>query len=388
MVEESKFKCPLCDSSISKSKYYEVVRISEANLKKEEELKKQLLTAKQDKDKLELERKKLAKEQTELKKKFEIEFEKQKSIWIKKAQEDANKLARKDLERLTKENVELLKKHKQEVILAKKQALDEGMEKQKKKFETTNKMLEQKVKELGLKDERIKELQKQLKEGKTPQDAGHDFENELVKELQNKFPQDRIEHHGKGGDIHHYIICEKKEIALIVYECKKTEKFSKDYITQIKNDVIKNEATYGILVTFACDNKHPHFWVENDILIIHPYGAPYLAEVLRKSLIQLYSIKLSDRELDERAKKLLGYIKSNKFRNSIKDNIIRTKELNELLEREMKFHTILWGKRQNHYSVIAKQSKEIEDDSKQIVGENLGEESLEQPLIKLTVQKR
>ena len=87
MVEESKFKCPLCDSSISKSKYYEVVRISEANLKKEEELKKQLLTAKQDKDKLELERKKLAKEQTELKKKFEIEFEKQKSIWIKKAQE-------------------------------------------------------------------------------------------------------------------------------------------------------------------------------------------------------------------------------------------------------------------------------------------------------------
>ncbi len=355
MIEGSNFKCPLCDSFLTESKYYEVVRISEEKKKIENELKKQLTIAKNDREKLELEKKKLAKDQIELKKKLETEFEKQKSLLIKKAQE-------------------------------------EGIAKQKKKFETTSKILEKKVKELeiasNLKNEQIKELQKQLKEGRTPQDAGLDFENELVKELQNKFSNDRIEHHGKRGDIHHYILCEGKEIALIVYECKKTQEFNKNYIIQIKNDVIKNNANYGILVTFACDKKHPQFWVENDVLIVHPYGAPYIAEVLRKNLIQLYSTRLNDKELNERSKKLLEYIKSNKFRNSVKDNIIRTKELYDLLKREVEYHRTLWEKRTEHYNAISQQSKEIEIDSKNIIGENLGEKILEQPVMELMPLKK
>ncbi len=330
----------------------------------------------------------MAKDQIELKKKLETKFEKQKSLLIKRAQEEANKLARKDVEKLTKEKIELLKKQKQEITLAKKQALEEGIEKQKKKFETTNKLLEQKVKELGLKDERIKELQKQLKEGRTPQDAGRDFEIELVETLKQKFPNDRIEHPKNVGDILHYIVCEGKEIGNIVYECKKTEKFNKNYITQIKNDVIKREANYGVLVTFAFDEKQSQFRVEKDILIVHPYGAPYLAEVLRKSLIQLYSLKLSDKELSERAKRLLEYIKGNKFRNSVKDTITRAKELYELLNKEVESHKTLWEKRHAHYNAITQQSKEIEEDSKNIVGENLGEGSLEQPLINLNPRKK
>ena len=224
------------------------------------------------------------------------------------------------------------------------------------------------------KSKMIKDLKEQLKKGSTPQLEGINLEHELVKELQNKFPHDRIEHHGQTGDILHYVVCEGKEIALIVYECKKTATFKKDYIVQIKNDVIKRNANYGVLVTLAHDKKQSQFWVEKDILIVHPYGAPYIAEVLRKSLIQLYSLKLSDKELSERAKKLLEYIKSNKFRNSVKDNIIRAKELYDLLKLEVEYHKTCWEKRHEHYTSITKQSQQIEEDSKKIVGEDLGEE--------------
>jgi hypothetical protein len=395
MNEEEKklFKCPLCESILSENKYYQIIGAWDDKKKVEEELKKQLSIAKNEKEKLEAEKKKLAKDKLELKKNLEADFEKQKSILIKKAQEDANKLARKDVEKLTKEKAELIKEQKQKIALATKQALEEGIEKQKKKFEVTNKILEKRVNELDktskAKDEQIKELQKRLKEGRTPQDAGHDFENELVQELKQKFPQDRIEHHGQGGDILHYVVCEGKEIASIVYECKKTETFNKEYINQIKDDVIKRNANYGILVTFAEDKKHPHFWVEKDILIVHPYGAPYLAEVLRKSLIQLYSMKLNDKEISDRAKKLLEYIKGNKFRNSVKDNIIRTRELYELLNKEMEYHKTLWEKRHKHYNAIAQQSKEIEDDSKNILGENLGEElNLSDNLLEIKSKKK
>ena len=314
--------------------------------------------------------------------------QKREYLELRKKDLEAGKIKEKEFLALKKEKEDIIKQKKKEILEATKKAHDEGVEKQKKRFEQVNKILEKKVSEISIKDKQIKELQEQLKKGSTPQLEGIILEVELVKELKNKFPHDKIEHHGKGGDIHHYVVCEGKEIAMIVYECKKTQKFNKSYITQIKNDVIKNNANYGVLVTLACDKKQSQFWVEKDILIVHPFGAPYIAEVLRKSLIQLYSLKLSDKELGERAKKLLEYIKSNKFRNSVKDNIVRAKELYELLNKEVEYHKTLWEKRHEHYNAIAQQSKKIEEDSKQIVGEDLGDEVLEQPLMELKPRKK
>ena len=417
MVEESKFKCPLCSSSLTESRYYEIVGVWEEKKKFEKELKQKIESVKKEQEKL-------IKEKEEIKKKFEIEKktaiekaiktaeltaqknaqkellaikkanlevlmkQKREYLELRKKDLEAGKIKEKEFLALKKEKEDIIKQKKKEILEATKKAHDEGVEKQKKRFEQVNKILEKKVSEISIKDKQIKELQEQLKKGSTPQLEGIILEVELVKELKNKFPHDKIEHHGKGGDIHHYVVCEGKEIALIVYECKKTQKFNKSYITQIKNDVIKNNANYGVLVTLACDKKQSQFWVEKDILIVHPFGAPYIAEVLRKSLIQLYSLKLSDKELGERAKKLLEYIKSNKFRNSVKDNIVRAKELYELLNKEVEYHKTLWEKRHEHYNAIAQQSKKIEEDSKQIVGEDLGEEDLEQPLVELKPRKK
>ncbi len=383
-MEENKFKCPICNSVLTESKYYEVVgvleeRKLEERKKFENELKKQLAIVKQAKDKLEQEKKniekKLLKEKEEIKKKFEIQFEKQKTLLIKKTQDEVRKLAKKDIDNLNKEKLEIQKKLKLEVSKTRKEFLAKGKEQEKRRSERFAHSLKLKTDDWKRALEKIKELKEQLRKGTTPQLEGINLERELIKELKNKFPHDRIEHYGQAGDVLHYIICEGREIALIVYECKKTQKFNKKYIIQIKNDVIKRNANYGVLITIASDKKQSQFWVEKDILIVHPYGAPYIAEVLRKSLIQLYSLKLSDKELNERAKKLLGYIKSNKFRNSVKDNIVRAKELYELLNREVEYHKNIWEKRQEHYTTIAKQSQEIEEDSKKIVGEDLGEET-------------
>ncbi len=364
------FKCPLCSSVLTESRYYEIVGVWEAKKKFEEELKNKIEIVKKEQIKLQ---NKLIKERENLKKKFELE----KMREINKIKVIEKKLAQKELLKLKSKNREIIKKQKRELIESKKEAVNEGKLKEKKRADRLSEMLQKRMVDIEEKTKMIKELKEQLKKGTTPQLEGINLERELVKELKNKFPHDRVEHHGKGGDIHHYIICEGKEIALIVYECKKTQKFSKDYINQIKNDVIKNNANYGVLVTLASDKKQSQFWVENDILIVHPFGAPYIAEVLRKSLIQLYSLKLSDKELNERAKKLLEYIKSNKFRNSVKDNIHRSRELHELLNKEIEYHNTLWKKRDEHYNIIAKQSKDIEEESKAIVGEDLGENSIE-----------
>lgn len=305
-MSDKKFKCPLCDSDIAESKYYEVLRISDERKKYEEGLKKQLSSL----------------------------------------EKDINK--------------------------AKKEGVEKGIQKQKKRYEQVSKLYLGAQKRLDEKENEVKKLREEIKKGTTPQLEGINLEHELVKELRHKFPGDRIEHHGQGGDILHYVILERKEIALIVYECKKTKAHSKSHVTQIKNDVIKHKAHYGILVTSASSKNKSGFWTERDILIVHPWGAPHLAEILRRSLIQLHSLKLSDKELDERAKKLIEYIKSNKFRNSIRDNINRTKELNDILKREVEYLGNSWKQRAKHYNTIAQQSKDIEEESKTIIGEDTG----------------
>ena len=368
---EKQFKCPICDSSLSESKYYEVIGVEEEKKKFEANLKKQLEEAQKNKEKLLKEKKeiqqKLIQEKIIIKKKFETQFEKQKADIFKKAQEEAKKIAKKDLDKLNKEKLELQLKNKKDLIKIKKEAIEQGKKHEKGRADRISKMLEGKMQNLENANKTIKELKEQLKKGTTPQVEGLNLEEELVKELKNKFPQDYIKHKGHGGDILHHVIYNSKKIGLIVYECKKTQKFQKDYIKQIKNDVAKRNATYGVLVTTASEKNKAGFWVDNDILIVHPYGTIYIAEVLRKWITDLYSLELDKKELSECAKKLLEYIKSDNFKNCVKDNIHRTRELNEILKKEVTAHKNSWEKRIQHYSSISKNSKNIEIDSSAIL---------------------
>jgi len=385
---EIKFECPLCKSSLSKSRYYEIVGVWEEKKKFEKDLQKQLDVAKQIKEKALKEKKeiqeKLTKEKVELKK----QFEKQKAEILKKAQEEAKTLAKKDID---KAKLEIEKKARNELKKAEKEFLARGKEHEKKRMEKMNKMLDGKVNELQTANKMIKELNEQIKKGTTPQMEGLNFEEELVKELKAKFPEDDIQHKGHAGDILHYIMYKNKQIGLIVYECKKTQKFQNSYISQIKADVAKREATYGVLVTDAPEKDKAGFWVKDDILIVHPFGTIYIAEVIRKWIISLYAMKLSEVEMSECAKKLLEYIKGNKFKNSVRDTIDRIRQLNELLNKEMTTHKNLWEKRHKHYNYIHNHASSIERDSLSIIrneGDKLEEIREEEPKIELLVSKR
>ena len=54
----------------------------------------------------------------------------------------------------------------------------------------------------------------------------------------------------------------------------------------------------------------------------------------------------------------------------------------------MEYHKTNWEKRHEHYNAIANQSKQIDEDSKKIVGEDLGDEAIEVPLIEINSKKR
>jgi hypothetical protein len=334
----------------------------------------------------------------ETKKKFQEEQKKQ--LELLKAQrakmtkdvEDLKKKAEKDKQlAIQKAKQEAKKEFKADVQKAKKEGLQEGMTKQMKRIEATNKLLQKSLNEIGLKDKQIKELQEQIKKGTTPQIEGLELEKKLVEELQRKFPNDEVIHYGHQGDIFHKIKHNGELVGSILYECKKTKKYDKKFIKQVKEDMATRNATYGVLLTYAFDKGNAGFKTEEGIIVIHPYGTIHLAEFLRKKLIELHSLKLTKSELAEHAKKLWDYVKSSKFKNSIQDSIYRTRQLMELLEKEKSVHERMWEMRNEHYNKIHENTASVEKDSSIIMNEKETDEmqpELQNELIFLPRKKK
>lgn len=299
-----KHKCPLCGSLLTEVKFYQIVKMWDAKAEAEQKIKKQLQEA-------ERQKKEIIARQKETMRKLEIE----------------KRLAIKD-------------------------GIEKGKQKEKSRADRLSKLVNRQSEDLQHATKKIKELEKHLKEGTTPQTAGHDFEKELVKQLEKEFPTDKIEHYGKGGDIFHRVVFKSKEVGSILYECKKTTKFLPEYVHQTKRAISTRNATYGVLVTFATRKNAQGFFVDNDIIVVHPFGTVHIAQVLRNALLEMHSLKLDHKQLEERSQNLMNFIKSDDFKNSVDNTIYRTQELAKILLQEHKDHLKNWEKRFQHYNGI------------------------------------
>lgn len=314
-----KFKCPLCGSMLTEIKYYEIVGVWDEKARAQKEIKKELAEAKRQQQLL------IAKQKAEMKK-----FEREKRLAIK-------------------------------------DGIEKGKQKEKSRADKLSQLVQKQTADLQNAQKKIRELEKHLKEGTTPQTAGLDFEKELVRQLQKEFPNDKIEHHGKAGDIYHRVFFKSKEIGSILYECKKTTKFNPEYVHQTKRAISIRNATYGILVTFATRKNSQGFFVENDIIVVHPYGTIHIAQVLRNALIEMYSLKLNHKQLEERSQNLMNFIKSDDFKNSLDNTIYRTQELAKMLVAEHKEHMKTWEKRFHHYNGIHTNTSQLQIATKNIL---------------------
>jgi hypothetical protein len=299
-MPKGKKNCPLCGSALTPEKYLEIVGVWQERKRLENSLKVEL-------HRLQNERAALREE---------------------------NKKMRREMKRVARE------------------AALKGAAKEKRRADRLSISIQGKTQQIQFLSKKVKELQEQLKRGTTPQIEGLNFERELVKDLQKNFPHDRVEHHGKGGDILLCIFHRGKQVGCIVFECKLTSNFSAAYVVQTKRAVGERMATYGILVTLASKKGTAGFWVDNDVIVVHPFGAVHVAGVLRQSILDICATRMSTQEADRRAAALMDYIKSDHFKNLVGDTIFRTLELYGLLKKEFAGHKKMWKRRFDHYRQI------------------------------------
>jgi hypothetical protein len=232
-------------------------------------------------------------------------------------------------------------------------------EKVKQKLGAAAERLQIKNRQLGEVREELREVKEQLKKETTPQIEGLLDELELTKELHKHFPEDKVEHHGKGGDVLQYVNHNGEQAGVLVYECKRVKKYSSAYVSQASDAKEKRKADFAILVTTKMKKDAQGFYVQNGVMVVHPAGVLSLAGVLRVQVIRIAEMKLGQVQRSKAVKLTLEYLEGPEFANSMDAVIQECLGLRKELMDEIEKHKAVWKRRYSSYSKIWEQASTV-----------------------------
>jgi len=215
----------------------------------------------------------------------------------------------------------------------------------------------------GLKadNEKLRNRIRQIEKGTTPQTEGLEFEEKLAARLKREFPEDDIQHKGKGGDILHTVKFNKEPAGIIIYECKRTPKIQSQHIRQAHLAKQSREADFAVLVTTGQKRGFSGFAHINGVLVVSPLGSIPLASLLRGHFREMMKAKIPKDKRAIIAQQLMKYIESPQFKNPIEEVVQLTSGLQDMIKEEAKGHFRIWKKRGDHYQRIQWDSLQIQN---------------------------
>lgn len=247
-------------------------------------------------------------------------------------------------------------------------------------FHTTLSQMRTKDKQLRKQADQIKDLQHQLERRTTPQLEGLLYEDALAKELKKRFPEDRVQHTGKGGDVIQNVMREKQRAGTIVYECKRVKHYSSKHVKQAAEAKRKRGADFAVLVTNAMKRGTQGFFVQRGVIVVHATGVLSLVPILRHQIVQIAGMKLGRKERDKAIKLVLDYLEGPEFTNSMDTIIQESISVCKELMDEVKKHAVVWRKRYAAYKKIYEEATTVKSTSKDLLSKEPKHKIEKEPL--------
>jgi hypothetical protein len=207
--------------------------------------------------------------------------------------------------------------------------------------------------------QRITNLEKQLKNQTTPQLEGLLYEDNLLEALKKEFPEDKFEHPGKGGDLLHFILKDGERVGVIVYECKKVLHWNSSHLEQAAQAKLQRKADYAVLVTNAQKKGSGGIFVERGVVVVGPGGAIAMAGILRGQITRIAELKLTKAQREDAIEKTLEYLQGPEFKNALEVVIRKTKEMYDDLKKECQDHVKIWRKRYDSLRTVYLNSSQV-----------------------------
>lgn len=362
-------KCPVCRKPLTQSEYDEALGLWKDKQKHIEHLEEQSRRLKQ----REISIRKQAREQESKFKVREAKLQQETRTAIAAEKKNFIERLRKRENALKgafdkKLNCAVKRGVQEQTVQERKELAKKGIElrKTKNKMTQLQNSLRLSTKKRQQANEEIERLKEQIEKGITPQIEGLLEEHKLVAKLMELFPSDKIQHHGKAGDIIQIVIDQRREIGRIVYECKRVKHFNRNYIDQAKEARRVRSAEFAVLVTNVFPSKKQYYFVEKNVFVISPVCAEPIIHTLRESLIRMSLLKMTAEAKQKAVQRVYDYLSSSNYNGRVNDIANQLLDLGKELNSEIKSHKRVWRKRKDAYIALFDDIWEIDYSLKQL----------------------
>jgi hypothetical protein len=216
---------------------------------------------------------------------------------------------------------------------------------------------------------RLKEMEKQLddqkkltEEMKRRQEQGSmqlqgEAQELLLEEiLRNAFPFDAIEEVGKGVRGADCIQTVRnnfgQECGKIIFESKRTENFSTDWIEKLKADMRSLGADIAVIVTKTMPKDMNQFGEKNGVWVCTFTEVKALSHVLREGIIKIFTAAKSQQNKGDKMHLLYDYLMSNEFSEQWKAIREGFMSMKQSIQKERDVMEKLWKAREKQLEKV------------------------------------
>lgn len=324
--------------------------------------------------------------QEQVRKNISADYENQLRILTDNKTESEEKLKearKKELDFMKKEQE--LKNKEQEL------ELDVQKKLQQERIQITEQIRKQELDKHSVKDNeynlRLKELEKQLEDQKKLADEmrrkaeqgsmqlqGEVQELALEELLRSSFPFDVISEVGKGVRGADCIQTVRNNIGLecgkIIYESKRTEHFTADWIEKLKADMLSQKADIAVIVTKTMPKEMHQFGEKNGVYICSFDEVKSLVVVLRNAILKISEARKNQENKGDKMVALYDYLTGHEFVGNW--NAIRNGfgQLRNLLQKEREDFEKNFKKKEKQIELIIQNSLHISGSIEGIAGQD------------------
>jgi hypothetical protein len=233
------------------------------------------------------------------------------------------------------------------------------------------------------KDKQLDQLKKSLEEANrkatqgSQQIQGDVQENDLKEILSSSFVLDKIEDVPtgvRGADLVHLVVSSfGRNCGKILWESKRTQRWSDDWVQKLKDDQANTQADVAIIATQVLPEgiksygKYKGIWVAQ-------YNSAYiltLTSTIRHFLEEIHQVKNSQIGRDEKMEFLYKYLTGSQFRNKIENIVDAFSSMKNDLESEKRAMLKIWSKREKEISRVIDSTTAMYGDLEGMIGSKL-----------------
>ena len=192
--------------------------------------------------------------------------------------------------------------------------------------------------------------------------------------LKTNFPFDVVSEVGKGVKGADCILTVRnnvgQECGKIIFESKRTENFSNEWIEKLKKDMLSQNADIPVIVTKSMPKEMDQFGIKNGVFICNFNEVKSLTSILRSNIIKVSEAKKSQENKGEKMVSLYNYLTSQEFTgnwNAIREGF---KDLRAMLQKEREDFEKNWKKKEKQIDLIVQNSLHISGSIEGIAGQD------------------